>query len=323
MGNNAKDSLKLILNQLSPKLYIKFLKSRYFITNNMNIYLLNSYDPAGTFVTMWDTPPEYYQRWKASLHYNEEGIPLHTPNGENKASAVPIVQFGLCEYGYYIHTKDKEHLELAKKIADWLTLHQAENGGWLYEYDLDHKPTGQTIQGPWICAMAQGEGAGFLGRMYHLLGEEKYRESAEMALTPLEKQVEDGGVRRNWNGNIFYEEYPTPSPSLTINGFMFCLVGIYDYAALCNSQRGFELFEEGYNSLLRMLPYYDSENTTYYDLSHITCPPRKPVLAGKYDPIHVMLVQMLNLIKPHPVLRFYTEKWSWGILKEKELPTKL
>lgn len=315
-----KDSFKLILNEISPSLYLRFLKTRYLITNNMNIFLVRKYDPAGTFVTMWDTPPKYYYKWRDAQHYNEEGMPLHSPNGEAKASAVPIVQFGLCEYGYYIHTKEEEHFELSIKTADYLVKHQADNGGWLYEYDLLHNPTGQTIRAPWICAMAQGEGTGFLARMYKLTGREEYRNAAERALLPLETPVEKGGTFRSWNGNSFYEEYPTPVPSLTINGFMFCLVGIYDYYSICGSEKAKKLFDEGYSSLLKMLPYFDSENTTYYDLSHITCAPRKQVLAGKYDPIHVMLVQTINMIRPHEILRFYTEKWSWGLIKAKDLP---
>ena len=62
LSEKFKDSFKLILNELSPKLYLKFLKSRYFITNNMNIYPINEYKADGTFATMWDNPPNYYEK---------------------------------------------------------------------------------------------------------------------------------------------------------------------------------------------------------------------------------------------------------------------
>lgn len=315
-----KDSFKLILNQLSPKLYMKFLKSRYSVTNNMNIYLVTDYDSAGTFTTMWDTPPDYYEKWKAEQYFDEEGVPLHAPDGSNKASAVPIIQYGLCEYGYYIHTKKQEHLSEAKLVADWLVKHQCDNGGWLYEYDYYHPRVEETIKAPWICGMAQGEGVGFLARMHRMTGDVRYKDAAEKALLPLEVSVEDGGVRRDWSGLVFYEEYPAPTKAtMTINGFIFCLIGLYDFYSLCGSEHAKVLFESGYKTLIKILPLYDSENTSYYDLSHITNSPRAPHPAGKYDPLHVTLLQTMNCIKPNRVLRFYAEKWSWGLVKSSDM----
>ena len=314
LSEKFKDSFKLILNELSPKFYLKFLKSRYFITNNMNIYPIKEYHADGTFATMWDNPPDYYEKWRASQKYNDEGMPLHAPDGSNKASAVPIVQYGLCEYGYYIHNHKDEHLQRAIQTADWLVRHQAENGGWCYEYDFAHPRVGVTIKAPWICGMAQGEGVGFLARMYKLTGNETYRECAEKALQPMEMPVEDGGVLREWNGYKFYEEYPASIPTLTINGFMYCLVGLHDFYELCGSEKALRLFDEGYRTLIKILPLYDSENTSYYDLTHITNAPRKPQVAGKYDPLHVALLQIIDLMHPHDLLKFYAKKWSWGLL---------
>lgn len=321
LSKKFKDTFKLCLNQISPSLYMEFLKTRYSVTNNMNMYLVESYDPAGTFTTMWDKPPKYYQKWLSEQHFDSEGMPMHAPDGSNKASAVPIVQFGLCEYGYFLHTKDEKHLENANKVADWLVRHQADNGGWLYEYDYYHPRVEETIKAPWICGMAQGEGVGFLARMYNLTKNPAYRAAAEKALEPLEITVEDGGVLRYWNGMPFYEEYPTPNkPTMTINGFMFCLVGISDYYRICGSKKAKRLFDKGYETLISILPYYDSENTSYYDLSHLTNIPRAPHPAGKYDPLHVTLCQTLNIINPHEVLRFYAEKWSWGLVKKDDMP---
>jgi len=315
-----KDTFKLMLNQLSPKLYIEFIKSRYFVINNLNIYAINNYNSKGTFPTMWDNPPRHYKKWIKSLVLNDEGVPMHAPDGSNQISAVPIIQYGLCEYGYYTSTNENKHFDEAIRIADWLVINQAENGGWLYNYDYFHPRAEETIKGPWICGMAQGEGVGFLSRIYHLTGVEKYKACAERALQPFEVKVEDGGVLRHFNGLPFYEEYPTPTKgTLTINGFMFCLIGLYDYYILCQSEKAKILFEQGYESLIQLLPYYDSENMSYYDLSHITNSPRKPHPAGKYDPIHVMLLQVLNVINPNVVLSFYANKWSWGLLSEKRL----
>ena len=320
LSKKFKDTFKLCLNQISPALYMKFLKTRYSVTNNMNMYLLKDYSADGSFTTMWDKPPKYYRKWLSKQYFDCDGMPMHAPDGSNKASAVPIVQFGLCEYGYFINTKEKEHYANAQKVADWLLKHQAANGGWLYEYDYYHPRVEETIKSPWICGMAQGEAVGFLARMYKITNNSDYCDAAEKALEPLEKTVEDGGVLRYWNGMPFYEEYPTPTkPTMTINGFMFCLVGLSDFYCICGSKKAKAMFDRGYDTLINILPYYDSENTSYYDLSHLTNIPRAPHPAGKYDPLHVTLCQTLNLIKPHEVLRFYAEKWSWGLVKKNDM----
>ena len=97
------------------------------------------------------------------------------------------------------------------------------------------------------------------------------------------------------------------------------MVGLSDYSRICGSEKAKKLFDEGYETLIRILPYYDSENTSYYDLSHLTNIPRAPHPAGKYDPLHVTLCQTLNCIRPNEVLRFYAEKWSWGIVKKSDM----
>ena len=73
---------------------------------------------------------------------------------------------------------------------------------------------------PFGSAMVQGEAIALLVRGYLLTQDEKYLECAEKALQPYETQVEDGGVLRYFMGMPFYEEYPTPTPSLVLNGFI-------------------------------------------------------------------------------------------------------
>ena len=59
LSEKFKDSFKLILNELSPKFYLKFLKSRYFITNKMNSNPKKEKQTEGTFATQGANTPAY------------------------------------------------------------------------------------------------------------------------------------------------------------------------------------------------------------------------------------------------------------------------
>jgi hypothetical protein len=82
--------------------------------------------------------------------------------------------------------------------------------------------------------------------------------SINRSLDVILKPVELGGVRRIFYDKYdFYEEYPTAPASFVLNGFIFCLIGIYDGWQLSKDDRYFNAYKSGVNSLSHMLPFYD------------------------------------------------------------------
>ena len=47
----------------------------------------------------------------------------------------------------------------------------------------------------------------------------------------------------------FYEEYPTTKGNYTLNGFMFTLVGLYDYYKVTGNELAKELYDDGIETL--------------------------------------------------------------------------
>ncbi len=56
------------------------------------------------------------------------------------------------------------------------------------------------LRPPWISAMAQGEGASLLVRVFQETGDERYAEAAQSALLPLDVDAVDGGARAVLDG---------------------------------------------------------------------------------------------------------------------------
>lgn len=315
MIKKLKDIFKLFLNVISPKAYIKFLKFRYFIVNDLTIRPIEEYSAYGVFPTMHTSVPKYYCKWISSRVFDDNGIVLWEKYGKLWYNPVQIIQFGLSEYGYYINNKKEEHFMRAIAAAKWLVDNQEKDTGkWLYHFDYFVETSKETLIAPWACAMAQGEGIALLVRIYTLDKKSEYLDTAIRAMYPLNIPIEEGGLQANIFNMPIYEEYPTKVYSHVLNGFMFCLIGLHDFYELCGNDLAKRLYETGIETVKKILPLYDSEYTSYYDLGHITCSPHNARIATKYDPIHVNLLQTINIFEHDEVIEFYSKKWARGLL---------
>jgi hypothetical protein len=135
--------------------------------------------------------------------------------------------------------------------------------------------------------------------MYDRTDESRYGDAALRALGPLTTTVEKGGVLRTFEGHDWFEEYPTPTPTHVLNGYLFALLGVHDVGELMDHAAAREMFEEGLETLDRVLPLYDLSSRTSYDLLHYT---RTPATA------------------PNPARWSYHEERWLGYLHGKALP---
>ena len=113
-------------------------------------------------------------------------------------------------------------------------------------------------------------------------------------------------------GLPFYEEYPTKTPSLVLNGFMFSLFGLYDLSCTESekSELAKQLFHDGIHTLETVLPMYEGGYCSRYDLSHITAAPKSGLKNPFYHPIHVNQLVALQSIHHSPVFEYYIKEWK-------------
>jgi heparosan-N-sulfate-glucuronate 5-epimerase len=209
---------------------------------------------------------------------------------------VALAQWGLGCFERYLNGDGEEWLGAALGAGHDLVVHQDRggrfDGGWVHRFALPHT---YPLAAPWVSAMAQGEAASLLVRLYQTTGDEEFAEAALKALRPLRASVSDGGTRVLLGGGPFLEEYPTHPHSLVLNGAFFALWGLHDVGLALGEDRAVSEFGAGVSVLADELHRWDTGYWSRYDLF----PHRVANLANPfYHRLHVDLLRAMCVLAP-------------------------
>lgn len=313
MKKSTKEKIRNTIAVSFPKLWYRILRNKtyktYKVINDLTILpsISRPYDPSSTYVTMFAEPSKYYEKINRNRVFDKDGIPLYQ---EKYYNLVQIAQYGLSEFGYYSNTGKKDHLDHAKKVCEWLVHHQDEKTGfWTYHFEYTHNSTGCFMK-DWACAMGQGQAASLLTRMWRIDQDEKYLVAAHNAFNMFDVPVEQGGLLAKFDGHPFYEEYPTNPHSFTLNGMIFATFGLYDYLQVKEDDRIEKLWKDGVKTVEYVLPLYDDDIFSNYDLTHLTARVVPKVKGDKYHILHISLLQNLESVAPSPTFEYYIRKWA-------------
>jgi len=219
---------------------------------------------------------------------------------------VAIAQYGLHFLTNFAREGRVRDQFVARSMAEWLVENQEEwqngIGAWVYHYDLPFYGP----RAPWISGMAQGEAISLLLRM-SLLGDRKtYEAAARRAVRAFVYPVAGGGVVQTFpDGAPAFEEYPTSPASLVLNGFLFALLGLRDYALYFADTPSQKLFDLCVAGLKKNLPRYDTGYWTLYDLH-----PSRRLASAKYLRIHVQLLHIFAHATGDESFRHLAKRWS-------------
>lgn len=206
-----------------------------------------------------------------------------------------------------------DHMTYFKFAVDWFLHHQdEETGGW--PNPVTRKMAGSLILKPgWYSAMGQGHGLSVLARAYHLEKDIKYLEAAQKALSPFRVLSKNHGVLAMYMQEVpWYEEYPTDPSTFVLNGFIYSLVGLYDFHRLASpeySREAYSLYVQGMTSLKKMLMAFDTGSGTTYDLRHITLGTVPKIARWDYHATHVNQLFMLSTIDKDPLFSVTAKRW--------------
>merc|ERR1711934_513112 len=142
------------------------------------------------------------------------------------------------------------------------------------------------------------------------------------------KSTSEQGVAATVLGHVWYQEYPTYPASHILNGFMYGLLGLWDLASV----KGFnqksnanDLYRKGMESLLTLLPLFDSGSGTFYDLRHLTMHTAPKIARWDYHATHINQLLTLATVEKKkediqlPVkIIFIIQKVFCAILKDKK-----
>ncbi len=240
------------------------------------------------------TSPFYLIDYRQKLSYslkNQAGIivlPYQKPIGQ-QVNPEAAFQYALGLHDQFLQTQDEAALSQFKLYVDYFLPLQTSTGLWDYRFDW----YGSTA--PWHSALAQSRGAAVMLRAFKLYGEEKYLKSAKLALSQFLMPTSQGGFLHPFSRQAchYFEEYPH-TPTGVINGFMSCLMNIWELNYWLAEPWLAELWHMGLHSLETMLPHYSTGWWSLYDLDEKT--PVSNVNSPRYHLLEMTYLQILSLL---------------------------
>lgn len=211
-------------------------------------------------------------------------------------------------------------LHAFQSASDWLVMNQDKKGGWSVPVERSIADRKLVLAPGWHSAMAQGHGISLLTRAYKLFNDKKYLKSAVNALELFKTNSSEGGVRAEFFGNVWYEEYPTAPGSFVLNGFLYSLIGLYDLSKLkvpevddanvgAKVQEARVLYLDGIRSLKKLLPLYDTGSGTIYDLRHVALGTAPNLARWDYHAVHVYLLKWIAGLEKDEFLSKTADRW--------------
>lgn len=206
---------------------------------------------------------------------------------------VKLAQLGLGHFETYVAEGDEKALELARSVCRHLVRTQQpagapDEGGWRHAFPFAHRVE---LSPPWLSAMAQGQAASLLLRVFVETGDDALAEAALLALRPFHRTVDRGGVTSTIDGQLFAEEYPTTPASHVLNGAVFATWGVRDVAATLGETDAAALHEQLKAGLAAIAPRFDTGSWSRYDL--FPRPPRN-VASSFYHRLHISQLEALH-----------------------------
>ena len=276
------------------------------------------YNPYGVYVDFLKTSN---YRNTPSVKIDRQGNPMVLYNGDYYYNPVTIAQFAFSSYAEYLRgEKDsKEFLMAASKLVNMT----GKDGALRYSFEWYNGNTGEVYEKGWTSAMAQGHALSVFTRAYKLTGHEKYLDAGRRVLDFLLLDKSQGGVATTMRdldktlaNRVFFEEYVSTPNSYTLNGYIFTLLGLYDWATLTKDypsrigeNKAEWAFEEGLESLQYVLHLYDVGGFTNYDLGYMNFDVAPRLLPG-YHAIHIKLLHALYTITENPRFQQFSELWK-------------
>ena len=258
---------------------------------------------------------QYYMSFYNKANYqgqcDSNGIPMLDYQGAIglQYNPIAIAQWGLGNYNIWRTTKSQNEYEKFLKSADWLVDNLEENEYglkvWMHHFDFEYR---DTLRSPWYSGLAQGQGISLLVRAFKETDLEKYRNASDQAFRVFSVSIYDGGVNYiDSNGNNWIEEYIVHPPTHILNGFIWALWGIYDYALQFNNEKAMNVFKEYTRTLVKELDSYDNGFWSLYEHSGTFF---KMIASSFYHKLHIVQLSVMYELTSESIFNEKAMLWS-------------
>ncbi|MCK4448328.1 MAG: hypothetical protein KAW56_14755 [Candidatus Marinimicrobia bacterium] len=288
-----------------------FKPTKWDIAENLHEQQLKEY-----YFLFQEKALENQKGGQKSIVFDANGIPMNPTYIDVKDKAfvyfpITIGQVGLAVFHTYLLTKSDRDRQRFMKFVDWFYEHAIKDERLGVRWMTDVALPQYKNPGPWQSGFVQGRGISSLLRGYQLTGRIEYAEMAEKALRPFTISVQEGGVTSFTEFGPFYEEYTAEVPTLVLNGMIFSLCGIYDFVRVFPENKlAKKLFEEGIQTIIKILPQFDLGYWSRYNLCDAEWYPSVDPATITYQHLHVTQLSMLYRLTNEDIFTEYAERFQ-------------
>ena len=265
--------------------------------------------PASGPLSFWYEQPEinpatrrdtrqYFMRFRGKADYagpfDTDGIPLLDYRGSigRQYNPIAVAQYGLARFNRWCDARDPRDRAAWLAASRWLASNLQPNVHgvpvWLHHFDWPYR---QLLKAPWYSGLAQGNGVSMLVRAAIETGDETFASAAHRAFQSLELPASRGGVlAADTPGEVWIEEYLVDPPSHVLNGFIWALWGVHDYARWSGSARATALWDACVKTLEARLDGFD---TGWWSLYEAPTAKRRMLASLYYHRLHAVQLRVL------------------------------
>lgn len=161
------------------------------------------------------------------------------------------------------------------------------------------------VRAPWVSALSQGTAISALLRGYQLWRDGSLLRDATAIFRAMERPIELGGVRSvDSCGHLWFEEYPMAPSCHVLNGFIFALWGVMDFARVTGDPDARSWWHQGVLTLKTHLPEFDCGFWSLYDLRY-----RELASVHYHLNIHVPQLEVMYGLTGEGIFLDYANRW--------------
>jgi hypothetical protein len=247
----------------------------------------------------FDSDLDYYMRFAGKARYrgpfDSDGVPLIDYLGGigRQYNPIAVAQYGLARLNAWTMSGAADDRSGWVTAADWLAARMRPNqhgvAVWMHDFDWPYR---QWLRAPWYSGLAQGAGLSLLVRAARATRHEGYAAAAHQAFEPLCRDVAEGGVLvTDAKGDVWIEEYIVDPPSHILNGFIWALWGVYDYARWSQNSQAWHVWNRGVATLVNRLSEFD---TGWWSLYEARDEGREMLASRYYHTLHITQLRVMH-----------------------------
>lgn len=217
----------------------------------------------------------------------------------------------IAQYALYQHQRwcDGDPSARDRFLAQVRYLERAIAADGTYRYTVGMPQYG-VVPG-WISGLAQGEAASVFFRALAMTAERRYADLALRALTPLRRDVAEGGSSLLRGENVFFEEIAA-APCHILNGHLCAAFAVWESVAYGIADDEMRALHEGaVRTLLAWLPRYADDGWSFYQLAQRDG--TRHYASVFYHQTHIVQLRAYAAMTGHRAFARTADEWRAGL----------